>query len=145
MNNTLTIRLDKFFPYSPARVWKALTDPEVIARWLIPNDFKLAKGHRFTFQGVPIPAVKFGGTVYCEVLDFEVERFLSYSRVDRGSENGLNSILSWRLEKEGEDTRLFMEHAGFDSNNPNQALGHRMMSGGWQGVLEQFGKVLQTV
>jgi hypothetical protein len=39
----------------------------------MPNDFKLEVGHRFTFQSVPLPTVKFGGTAYCEVLDFEAE------------------------------------------------------------------------
>lgn len=142
MSDLLSIRLDQFLPYPPARVWKALTDPEWLARWLMPNDFKLEVGHHFTFQTTPIPPTKFGGTVYCEILEFEVERFLRYSWVDRGSENGLNSILSWRLEKEGEGTHLYMEQAGFDPANPFQELGHRMMSGGWPGLLNRLGSIL---
>ena len=47
------------------------TEPELIARWLMPNDFKLESGHAFTFRGFPVPAAAFGGTGYCEVLGFD--------------------------------------------------------------------------
>lgn len=134
MSENTTIHVDQFLPYAPARVWKALTDPDMLARWLMPNDFKLEIGHRFTFQAAPIPSVKFDGTAHCEVLDFEVERRLCISWVGWG-ENGLNSTVLWRLEPEGNGTHLFLEHAGFDHNNPLQSLAYRMMSTGWQGLV----------
>jgi uncharacterized protein YndB with AHSA1/START domain len=137
MTDYLIIRTDQFLPYPPTRVWKALTDPDLLARWLMPNDFKLAVGHQFTFKNFPIPAVKFGGTVYCEVLDFEVERRLRISWVDRGEENGLNSTVTWRLEPEGNGTHLLLEHDGFDPNHPLQQLGYQMMSQGWRRIVGQ--------
>lgn len=142
MTETLTIYCDQFLPYTPAQVWKALTTPELIARWLMPNDFQLKVGHHFTFQNVPIPNVKFGGTVYCEVLDFEPERWLSFSWVDRGEENGLNSTVTWRLEPEGEGTHLYLEHAGFDPNHPLQQLGYQMMSKGWNRLPQRIADIL---
>lgn len=142
MTDTLTIHCDQFLPYTPAQVWKALTTPELIARWLMPNDFQLKKGHHFTFQSVPLPNVKFGGTVYCEVLDFEVERRLNISWVDRGEENGLNSTVTWRLEPEGEGTHLYLEHAGFDPNRPLQHLGYQMMSKGWSRLPQCIADIL---
>jgi uncharacterized protein YndB with AHSA1/START domain len=129
-------------PYPPAQVWKALTDSDMIARWLMPNDFQLKVGHHSTFNNVPIPSVKFGGTVFCEVLDFEVERSLRYSWVDRGEENGLNSIMTWRLEPEGNGTHLFLEHAGFDPNHPLQQLGYQMMSKGWSRMPQCIAEIL---
>ena len=137
MADTYTIRTDQFLPYTPAQVWKALTDPDLIARWLMPNDFQLEVGHHFTFKTVPIPPVKFEGTVYCEVLDFEVERRLRFSWVDQGEENGLNSIVTWRLEPEGNGTHLYLEHAGFDANHPLQLKGYQMMSQGWSRIVGQ--------
>ena len=137
MTDTYTIRIDQFLPYAPAQVWKALTDPDLLARWLMPNDFQLVVGHDFTFKNVPIPAVKFEGTVYCEVLDFEVERKLRYSWVDRGEENGLNSIVTWLLESESNGTHLFLEHEGFDLNHPLQLKGYQMMSQGWSRIVGQ--------
>ena len=137
MTDTYTIRIDQFLPYSPARVWKALTDHNLLARWLMPNDFQLVVGHHFTFKNVPIAAVKFEGTVYCEVLDFEVERRLRFSWVDHGEENGLNSIVTWRLESEGNGTHLFLEQEGFDPNHPLQLKGYQMMSQGWSRIVRQ--------
>ncbi len=137
MTESYTIRVDQFLPYSPAKVWKVLTDPELIARWLMPNDFQLEVGHHFTFSTVPIPPVQFGGTVYCEVLDFEVERSLRYSWVDRGEENGLNSVVTWRLKPEGNETHLYLEHEGFDPNHPLQLKGYQMMSQGWSRIVGQ--------
>ena len=79
-----TIALDQVLPHAPAQVWRALTEPDLLARWLMPpRDFQLKVGHRFTFQGTPIPSVQFSGIVGCEVLDFEVERRLCYSWVDQ--------------------------------------------------------------
>ena len=137
MTDTYTIRTDQFLPYTPTQVWKALTDPDLLAKWLMPNDFQLVVGHHFTFKNVPIPAVKFEGTVYCEVLDFEVGRKLRFSWVDRGEENGLNSIVTWRLESEGNGTHLYLEHEGFDPNHPLQLKGYQMMSEGWSRIVGQ--------
>lgn len=143
MTDTYTIRTDHFLPYTPAQVWRALTDPNLITRWLMPNDFRLEVGHHFTFKTVPIPPVQFEGIVYCEVLDYEVERRLRYSWVDRGEENGLNSIVTWRLEPEGEGTHLYLEHAGFDPNHPLQLKGYQMMGQGWSRIVGQrIGEVL---
>jgi uncharacterized protein YndB with AHSA1/START domain len=145
MSELLTIRLDRFLPYSPATVWEALTNPAVLGQWLMPNDFKLEVGHHFTFQTGAISATKFGGTVYGEVLEFEPERFLRYRWADGGDENGLNSTVSWRLEPEGEGTHLYLEQAGFDPDNPFQKLGHQMMSGGWPNILNRLETVLGTL
>lgn len=39
------IRVDRFFPHPPAKVWRVLTEPELIGRWLMPGDFRLEVGH----------------------------------------------------------------------------------------------------
>ena len=137
MTETYTIRIDQYLPYAPARVWKVLTDPILIAKWLMPNDFQLEVGQHFTFHTPPIPPVQFGGIVYCEVLAFEVERRLRYSWVDRGEENGLNSVVTWRLVPEEDGTHLYMEHEGFDPNHPLQLKGYQMMSPGWSRIVGQ--------
>jgi uncharacterized protein YndB with AHSA1/START domain len=143
------IRVDEFLPHPPAKVWRALTDPELLARWLMPNDFKLEIGHRFTVQSDPKPAIRFDGVGYCEVLDFEVERILRISWCDRpGGENGLDSTVTWQLVPEGRGTRLFVEHAGFDPDNPYQQLSRRVMGGreggqgGWHSSFRRISQVL---
>lgn len=142
MTSSPTIAIDQFFPYPPARVWRALTDPELLTRWLMPNDFQLKVGHRFTFQGTPMPKVKFSGIVQCEVLTFEVERTLCYSWADHSGENDLRSTVTWRLEPEGQGTHLFLEHGGFDPAHPLLQLSYQIMSGGWVRLVRQLGETL---
>ncbi|MGK5554724.1 SRPBCC family protein [Actinomadura kijaniata] len=139
-----TIRVDTFLPYPPARVWRALTDPELLARWFLPCDFRLEVGHRFTLATEPRPNVRFAGVSHCEVLEFEVERMLRFSWHDPGEDNGLDSTVTWRLEPEGTGTRLFLEHDGFDPDNPYQAMSRRIMGGpnGWNGVLARLAGAL---
>jgi uncharacterized protein YndB with AHSA1/START domain len=45
-----SIRVDQFLPHPPGKVWRALTDPELIAQWLMPGDFRLEIGHRYTMR-----------------------------------------------------------------------------------------------
>lgn len=128
MTDPRTVRVDEFLPHTPARVWRALTDPELIARWLMPNDFAPAVGHRFTFRTDPRPNAGFDGIVRCEVLASEPERLLRYSW--RGGT--LDTTVTWTLVPEGRGTRLFLEHAGFDPDDPTQQFTRRLLDGGWR-------------
>lgn len=141
MTTVGTIRIDQVLSYPPARVWKALTDSALLARWLMPNDFELKLGHRFTFTTAPIQAVKFSGIIHCQVLDFEAERRLRISW-DSAEHDGLHSTVTWRLEPAGDGTHLFMEHSGFDLDHPLQELSHRMMSGGWRSMPDRLAAAL---
>ena len=137
-----TIYLDEFISHPPERVWRALTTPEIMARWLMPTeDFELEVGRRFTFRGEPRAAVKFDGVVYCEILDFEVGRMLSYSWKGSG-ENRLDSTVTWSLVPEGRGTRLFLEHGGFEPDDPLQQLSRRMMGGGWRPAMQRLSAAL---
>ncbi|NRQ39136.1 SRPBCC domain-containing protein [Nonomuraea sp. NN258] len=123
------IRLDQFIGHAPAKIWRALTDPELLARWLMPNDFKLEVGHRFTFTTEPKKQVGFDGVVYCEVLEFEPERLLKISWSDR---KNADWTVAWRLEPEGKGTRLFLDHEGFDPDDELQQLSRKIMGSGWR-------------
>ncbi len=41
------------FSQPPEVVWEYLTDAELLAEWLMPNDFKLTVGHKFQFKTKP--------------------------------------------------------------------------------------------
>jgi uncharacterized protein YndB with AHSA1/START domain len=45
-------------------VWRALTDSDLLARWLMPNDFRPVPGHRFSFRTTPRPGQGFDGVVH---------------------------------------------------------------------------------
>ena len=133
------IDVDQFLAHPPAKVWRALTEPDLMARWLMPNDFAPVVGHRFTFTTTPIPAADFDGVAHCEVLELEPEKLLRITW--RGGH--LDTTVTWRLEPEGTGTRMFVTHDGFDPTDPIQAQALRGMGSGWRShVLRGLEQVL---
>ena len=133
------IHVDQFLAHPPRKVWRALTEPELLARWLLPNDIKPLVGHRFQFQTQPVPAANYGGgPVWCEVLEVDEERFLKIAW-------GVWTV-SWRLEAEGTGTRLFLSHEGFDPDDEQQQLSRKIMGGGWRsGVARGLERLLDEL
>ncbi|RLP88196.1 SRPBCC domain-containing protein [Micromonospora sp. BL4] len=139
MSERGTIRVDQFLPHPPAKVWRALTDPDLIARWLMQTDFVPVVGHRFTFRTDPRPG--FDGIVRCEVLDLDPQRLLRWSW--RGG--SLDTVVTWTLLAEGRGTRLFLEHSGFDPDDPLQQRTYALLDGGWRShVWRRLTKVLDA-
>ena len=66
MGETHAITVEKVLPYVPEKIWRTLTTGELVARWLMPNDFVASVGHRFTFRTRPMG--DWDGIVSCEVL-----------------------------------------------------------------------------
>ncbi|MFF0289502.1 SRPBCC domain-containing protein [Streptomyces sp. NPDC005262] len=119
------IHCDQFIAHPPAAVWRALTDPELHARWWAAGDVRPVVGHRFTLDMGP------WGQQACEVLAVEPERLLRYSFAP----DSLDTTITWRLDAEGTGTRLFLEHAGFDLDSPLGKAAFDGMGEGWPGVL----------
>ena len=135
------IEVDQFLAQPPDRVWHALTDPDLLARWLMPNDFRAAVGHQFTFRTEPVPQYGFDGIVHCQVLDLDPPRLLRFSW--RGGV--LDTVVSWRLVPEGAGTRLLIRHDGFDDGDPEQRMTMGILGGGWRGhLVKRLGELLGT-
>jgi uncharacterized protein YndB with AHSA1/START domain len=113
-------------PHPPERVWRAISEPEHIEAWLMPNDFRPVVGHRFTFQTRPIPP-GFDGIVHCEVLVVDRPRHLAY----RWQGGPLDTEVHFRLEPEAAGTVLHFEHSGFDLSRPEQEMAYKGMAPGW--------------
>ncbi|UKA63478.1 SRPBCC domain-containing protein [Arthrobacter sp. FW306-04-A] len=144
MNEQLTtIEVQEFLPHPPARVWQALTEPGLIARWLMENDFQAVVGHQYQMRGIPVPAVGFSGLVASEVLEVDAGKRLRISWRDANSGNTLNSTVTWSISPEGTGTRLSLVHDGFDPNEPTHVASHRIMSAGWQNHV--LPRLLQTL
>jgi len=99
----------------PQKVWQALTVPELLAIWLMPNDIRPQVGARFTLQEKPGA----DGEIECKVLRVEPNRLLSYSwRQDGGRRNAggraLDSVVTFELaETASGGTHLRLIHSGF--------------------------------
>ncbi|MEX3960787.1 SRPBCC domain-containing protein [Paraburkholderia sp. EG286B] len=128
------IQLTRLIPHSPARVWTALTDPAIHARWWAAGDVRAVVGHRFTLDMGP------WGQQPCEVVAVEHERLLSYSFAP----GTLNTTITWRLEAEGSGTRLSLEHKGFDLDSPLGKAAFQGMGKGWPDVIQRLQDVLHV-
>ncbi len=134
---TADLRLD----HPPERVWRALTEPDRIADWLMPGDFRAVVGHRFTFQTRPIPP-HFHGVVHGEVLVVEPPCRLVYSW--RGG--GLDTTISFHLEADGDGAMLHFEHGGFDRARPEQDAAYRGMEPGWTGhIMDRLRRTMDAL
>jgi uncharacterized protein YndB with AHSA1/START domain len=95
----------------PEKVWRALTVPELLAAWMMPNDIRPQTGSNFTFAG-PDAAIE------CEILDAEPERLLRYSwreqPGDAARQDPLDSVVTFTLARTvSGGTHLRIVHDGF--------------------------------
>ncbi len=94
----------------PGKVWKALTVPELLARWLKPNDIRPEVGSRFRLE----PDIE------CEVLEAEPNRRLRLSWRETeesgdSQESCVESIVTFELsETVTGGTHLRLVHEGFE-------------------------------
>lgn len=78
----------------PEQVWKALTQPELIEAWLMPNDFRPEPGARFSFR--PEPG-KHDAPITCQVLAVEPPNLLRYTWQERSESEP--SLVTFQLER----------------------------------------------
>jgi len=116
--DTRSVVIEREIAYPPEKIWRALTQPHLIAEWLMQNDFILTQGHRFTLRGD-------WGAVACQVMEIEPQKTLSYS----WAANGLESVVTWTLTPSAAGTQLRMEQSGFRADQEQAYQGARY---GWQ-------------
>ena len=129
---TRSVIIEKTFPHSPEKLWRALTDPSVLAQWLLSNDFEPVVGRQFQFRNEPV--AKWDGVIDCKVLALDPPSSLSYS----WRALGLESIVRFTLTPTGNGTHLRMEHSGFRAD---QDAAYQGANYGWQrflGNLDRF-------
>ncbi|GAB3456924.1 SRPBCC family protein [Actinophytocola sediminis] len=110
-----TIMVDQFLAKPLAVVWRSLTEPDRLARWWAAGDIAPVVGHRFTL------AMPGWGEVPCTVTEVAPGERLSYTF----AEDTMGWTLTWRVVAEGTGTRLFLEHRGFDLDDPRHASAYR--------------------
>jgi uncharacterized protein YndB with AHSA1/START domain len=118
---TRSVVLEREMAYPPEKIWRALTQPHLIAEWLMQNDFKPVVGHSFKLTAD-------WGSVDCQVRTVELNKTLSYT----WGAYGLESVVTWTLTPTAAGTRLRMEQAGF---RPDQEQAYQGAQYGWQKFL----------
>lgn len=136
---TREIVVEEVLPHAPAAVWQALTRGDLIARWLMPNDFEPVVGRKFNFRRAPMG--DWNGVVECEVLEVAAERRLVYSwKGGTGTALELDTVVTWTLTPVEAGTRLRMVHSGF--RLPQNAVAYDGMSPGWSRVMKGIDRVV---
>lgn len=125
--------------HAPEKVWRALTDPELLAEWLLPVlELELEPGAAFTFKAEPQPG--WDGTVNCRFLEIEPRRKLSYTWVV--GDDWLDTVVTFTLTPTASGTRLYLVQSGFKPDQKRNFAGARygwkMMGGRLVDLLEKI-------
>ena len=110
------------------KVWRALTNPELLSQWLLPViGLQLEPGAEFTLKTQPQPG--WDGTVDCRFLEIEAQRRLSWAWVV----GDIDTVVTFTLDPTDAGTRLTVVQSGFKPDQKQNAAGARygwkMMSG----------------
>lgn len=128
------IRLDLNFDAPSETVWRALTEPALLERWLMPNDFSPEDRRRFSFRTHPVPG--FDGVIRCQVTTVDAPHRLAYT----WQSGPVETLVTWTLESAGaKGSRLRLLHDGF---GPQHKDIHDLLEGGWR---DRSGPLLEQV
>ncbi|ANB56605.1 hypothetical protein GFC29_617 [Anoxybacillus sp. B7M1] len=126
------LSLEFQFESSIEKVWHALTNSDMLAKWVMENDFKPIVGHKCQFRNEQINLV-----VNCEVLVVEEPYKLSYTWVG----GPINTVVTWTLKQEGDITYLHLEQTGFEQED----YAFKGAKYGWTDKVNELKKALEEV
>jgi uncharacterized protein YndB with AHSA1/START domain len=127
---TTVVAVERVFAHPVERVWRALSQPEILAEWLLKNDFRPEVGHRFKFSAE-------WGDIDCKVLEVEPHRRLAY----KWSAFDVETVVTFTLEPISNGTRLRMEQVGF---RPDQKQARGGAKSGWSGFFDDLQDTLDS-
>jgi len=124
MSESRSVIVERDIAAPPEKLWRALTQPHLIAEWLMHNDFGAIVGHRFQLHG------EWGGVLDCEVLTIEPHKSLSYTWDFSHADPAFNlkSVVTFTLTPTATGTHLRMEQTGF---RPEQKQAQGGAHHGW--------------
>lgn len=126
-----SVAVERELPFSADRVWRALTEPHLVAEWLMAGDVRPVVGHGFSFGAE-------WGSVDCEVIEVDPGRSLAYS----WNGMGLESTVTWTLTPTTTGTHLRMEQIGF---RPDQVQAWHGARAGWPRFLAKLEELLGRI
>src|SRR5580704_3804595 len=107
---TQSLTMEFNLPHPPAKVWRALTEPDLLSKWLMANDMQPVIGHSFTFKVDMKPTPRWDGVVHCQVQEIDLHKRLRYS----WKGGPLDTVVTWTLQETSSGgTALRLEQSGF--------------------------------
>ena len=129
-SQTESISFEFDLHHPPAKVWRALTDPVLLAEWLLPVvGLKLEQGAEFTLKTQAYPG--WDGTVNCRIIEVETHRKLSYA----WTVPFLDTVVTFTLTPTASGTRLSLVQSGFKPDQKQEFGGARY---GWKMMGEKL-------
>jgi uncharacterized protein YndB with AHSA1/START domain len=123
-SQTESISFEFDLHHLPEKVWRALTDPVLLAEWLLPVvDLQLEPGAAFMFKAEPQPG--WDGVVNCRLLEIEAQRKLSW----RWVVGDIDTLVTFTLTPTASGTRLSLVQSGFKPDQKRNLGGARY---GWK-------------
>jgi uncharacterized protein YndB with AHSA1/START domain len=136
-SQTETISFELDLHHAPEKVWRALTEPELLAQWLLPViDLKLEPGAAFTFKTQPYPG--WDGTVNCQFVEIETHRKLKY----KWTVPFLDTVVTFTLTPTATGTRLSVVQSGFTPDQKRESGGARY---GWKMMGDKLVELLAKI
>lgn len=123
-SQTESISFDFDLDHPPQKVWRALTDPELLAEWLLPVvGHQLEPGAKFTLKAEQQPG--WDGIVNCRFLDIEEPRRISW----RWVVGDIDTVVTFTLTPTASGTQLSLVQSGFKPDQKQNWGGARY---GWK-------------
>ena len=137
-SQTESITFDFDLDHPPQKVWRALTDPVLLAEWLLPVvDLKLETRAAFKFKTQAYPG--WDGIVNCRMLEIEPQKKLSYTWVVGDM---LDTVVTFTLTPTTSGTRLSLVQSGFKEDQKKNfggaRYGWKMMGGKLEDLLARI-------
>ncbi|KMT63416.1 ArsR family transcriptional regulator [Listeria sp. SHR_NRA_18] len=131
------VSLDFQFTSSVEKVWHALTDSDMLAKWIWNNDFKAVVGHKFQFRAEP--SEWWDGIVDCEVLNIDEPNSITYTWASAGE----TTTVTWTLTKNADDTvQLKLDQSGFSEETKARQGAIQGATYAWTEMGNKLGTVL---
>lgn len=126
-----TVVVEREIGHPPEKIWRALTQPHLIAEWLLENDFSPSVGHRFNLR------TAWGGVLDCKVLVVDPGKVLSYTWNFAHDDPAykLDNVVTFTLIPKPGGTLLRVEQAGF---GPQQKQAFGGARAGWRDFLARL-------
>lgn len=130
-----SIELTETYPHVLEKVWKALTDPDALAKWLMQNDFVPEQGADFTMwcEDGDGRTDKY----ICRLLEYELHKRMLWSWTLDGDQDTGMTFVELIIEATESGTRLTIIHSGDSDQETIDKF-----RGGWPGKLHELEHIL---
>ena len=128
---TLSVVVEREVPFPPEKIWRPLTQPQLIEEWLMKKRLQAS-------QGPPFQSSRRLGRCRLSGPGSRAEQ----NAVLHMGAHGLESVVTWTLTPTSTGTHLRMEQSGF---RPDQQQAYQGAKGGWQKFFASLEQVLARI